>query len=341
MSRFFCRTVCLPLAALLAVLGAGPSAAQPGDGGPPGGGKGAPEPGGDSAHRRAALGALPVAVGSKGQGAQAVVQARYDFFKGGRRMWGHGVGRKIALTFDDGPHYQTTPRLLDHLDSFGVKGTFFVNSQRFNRHGLITSKSYAALRETHRRGHLIGNHTHSHPNLPASSVEVQRREIELGDRAIEAVIGIPTFLFRPPFGAMSPFATKLLDERGSVVVMWNLGSEDDKHFNVGKIVNLLMRKIERQGGGIVLLHDTHYWSIEAVPPLLRAIRIASCRLLAEGEEPYEVVGLEYFFLPRQGPAPKPSAADGRAWLARRGELAALCRRQPVGPLPEFLRGDSP
>ena len=50
--------------------------------------------------------------------ASAEVRARYDRFKGGRRMWGHGVGRKVALTFDDGPHYQTTPRLLDHLDAF-------------------------------------------------------------------------------------------------------------------------------------------------------------------------------------------------------------------------------
>ena len=265
------------------------------------------------------------------------LQARYDLFKGGRRMWGHGVGRKVALTFDDGPHYQTTPRLLDHLDSFGVKATFFVNSQRFHPRGLITGKSFAVLEEAHRRGHLIGNHTHSHPNLPESPADKQRREIEMGDAAIEDVIGTSSYLFRPPFGAMSPFAGKLLDQRGSVVVMWNLGSDDDKNFNVARIVNTLMWKLGRQGGGIVLLHDTHYWSIEAVPPFLRAVQIESCRFLAEGEEPYEVVGLEAFHQPRRGMAREPGGH--RAWLERRAALGELCRRGPRGSLPEFLRGE--
>lgn len=277
----------------------------------------------------------------KGVTASPVVRARYDFFLRGRRIWGHGVGRKIALTFDDGPHYQTTPRLLDHLDAFGVKAAFFVNSQRFNPRGLITGKSFAVLEEMHRRGHLIGNHSHSHPNLAASPAEKQRREIEMGDAAIEDLIGTPSTLFRPPFGALPPYSARLLGQRSSTVVMWNLGSDDDKNFNVSKVVNTLMVKLSRQGGGVILMHDTHYWTVEAVPPLLRAIRIESCRYLAEGEEPYEVVGLEYFYQRRRGPARTPSAAEHQAWLGRRAALAETCRKGPEGPLPEFLRGESP
>jgi peptidoglycan/xylan/chitin deacetylase (PgdA/CDA1 family) len=216
-----------------------------------------------------------------------------------------------------------------------------VNSQRFNANGLITGKSNAVLEEAHRRGHLIGNHTHSHPLLPGLSAEKQRREIELTDRAIEELLGTPSFLFRPPFGAMSPYAAQLLKKRGSVVVMWNLGSDDDKNFNVGKVVNTLMRKLERQGGGIVLMHDTHYWTIESVPALLRAIQVESCRLLAEGEEPYEVVGLEYFYQPRSGPTRVRGAEEHRAWLRRRAALAERCSRGPTAAVPEFLRGESP
>jgi peptidoglycan/xylan/chitin deacetylase (PgdA/CDA1 family) len=266
------------------------------------------------------------------------VRARYAFFEGGRRMWGHGVGRKIVLTFDDGPYYQTTPRLLDHLDAFGVKAAFFVNSRNFDPDGLITGKSYKVLEEIHRRGHLLGNHTHSHPVLPSLTAEKQRKQIRLADRAIERITGAPSTLFRPPYGKLSPFAAKLLKKQGSTVVMWNLGSDDDKDFNVSKVVNNLMRKLERQGGGIILLHDTHYWSIEAVPSLLRAIRVESCKQLAAGEEPYEVTGLQYFHRPRQG-ARRTSPQDHRAWLQRRAALKRLCQTPAQAPVPAFIRGE--
>lgn len=266
-------------------------------------------------------------------------RARFARFKGGGRIWGHGIGRKIALTFDDGPNYQTTPRLLDHLDAFGVKATFFVNSQRFNPHGLITGKSYAVLLEEARRGYLVGNHTYSHPLLPSIPPARQRRQIEHTDRAIEAALGVPSYLFRPPYGALSAYAKRLLRNRGTTVVMWNIGSDDDQHFNVAKVVAGIMQKLEILGGGIILMHDTHYWSVEAVVPLLRALRVQSCRFLALGEEPYEVVGLEYFLhSPRRHPVPR-SDQDRRAWLRRRAALAASCQRPPRGALPAFLRGE--
>ncbi len=266
------------------------------------------------------------------------LRARYAFFKNGREMWGNGVGRKIALTFDDGPSYRTTPRLLDHLDAFGVKATFFVNSKNFNRYGLLSSKSYAALVEVHRRGHLIGNHTYAHPLLTAIPAAKQRRQIEHTERAIQEITGVPTYLFRPPFGALSHYAKKLLRKLGTTVVMWNIGSDDDKNFNVSKVVNTLMRKLDMLGGGIVLLHDTHYWSVEAVPYFLKAVRIEGCRQLARGEEPYDVVGLEYFYRPRKGQR-QPDPEAQAAWMKRRAALVRRCQTPARGPLPDFLRGE--
>lgn len=267
-------------------------------------------------------------------------RTRYEAFKGGRKLWGHGVGRKIAFTFDDGPHYYTTPRLLDHLDRFGVKATFFINSNRSSPWGLVSSKNFRVLQEAHRRGHLIGNHTHSHPQLASLPSAKQRQQIELTDRIIRRVTGVESFLFRPPYGAMSAYSGELLKKRGSTVVMWSVGSEDDKYFNVSKVLNAVMQKLERQGGGVVLMHDTHYWTVESMPPILKAIRIEACKQLARGEEPFEVVGLEYFWVPRQGQKPRRSQANTRAWLTRRAALAKLCRTQPRAPLPAFIRGES-
>lgn len=266
--------------------------------------------------------------------------SRYAAFKGGRKIWGHGVGRKITFTFDDGPHYQTTPRLLDHLDAYGLKATFFINSRRANPFGLGSAKSYAALLETHRRGHLLANHTHAHPNLRTIPPAKQKRQIELTDRLISRVTGEQSYLFRPPYGAMSPYAKQLLRKQGTTVVMWNLGSEDDKYFNVSKVLNAVMAKVERHGGGIILMHDTHYWTIEAVPPIIQAVRVESCVNLARGEEPYEMVGLKYFWRKRGGGTVPRSRADHRRWLSHRAALVKLCNSQPRAPLPAFIRGES-
>jgi hypothetical protein len=102
-----------------------------------------------------------------------------------------------------------------------------------------------------------------------------------------------------------------------------------------------MKKLAFFGGGIVLMHDTHFWTIEAVPPLLQAIRVEGCKQLAQGEEPYEVVDLDAFWTPRRGHAPAASAAAARAWIERRSEMARRCQAGPQGPLPDFLRGEKP
>ncbi len=293
------------------------------------------------------LGELPAHPGPVLSGAQGAfvdslveVRSRYGAFKGGARIWGNGVGRKIAFTFDDGPNYQTTPRLLDHLDAYGIKATFFINSRRAHPFGLGSAKSYQALLETHRRGHMLGNHTHAHPNLRTIPAAKQKVQIELTDRLIRRVTGADGYLFSPPYGAMSQYASRLLRKRGTTVVMWNIGSEDDKFFNVSKVLNAVMAKLERQGGGIVLMHDTHFWTIEAVPPVVQAVRVESCVNLARGEEPYEVVGLDYFWHKRGGrPAPR-SLEARRRWRQKRAALVRLCNGRPKVGLPAFIRGES-
>jgi peptidoglycan/xylan/chitin deacetylase (PgdA/CDA1 family) len=274
-----------------------------------------------------------------------VVKARYLAFKDGGKIWGHGIGRKVALTFDDGPHYQTTPRLLDHLEAFGVKATFFVNSNRFSAGSAMGSKNREVIREAHRRGHVLGNHTHAHPTLPQITAEEQQRQVNLTDQAIEGITGAPSLLFRPPYGAITPYVTGLLHQRGSSVFMWNIGSDDTTYFNVARVLSSVMRKLAFFGGGIVLMHDTHFWTTEAVPPVLSAIRVEGCKQLAAGEEPYEVVGLDYFWSPRKGvrapAAPTDPAAAERAWVERRAEMARRCQAGPTGPLPDFLRGEQP
>jgi peptidoglycan-N-acetylglucosamine deacetylase len=123
--------------------------------------------------------------------------------------------RKLAITFDDGPNPAITPKLLDLLDRYQAKATFFLI-------GRFVRECAALVKETVARGHALGNHTDTHPNLFWSTSSKIAAELRRCHDAISEVTGAPPKWFRPPYGFRNPWVIPAASGLGYRTVMWTL-----------------------------------------------------------------------------------------------------------------------
>lgn len=152
----------------------------------------------------------------------------------------------VALTFDDGPHPTETARIVELLDSYGARATFFVVGKN--------AELYPdALRMAAASGHEIANHTYSHKSLAECAAEKIRDEISRGEEAIFFVSGARPHLFRPPEGAISKSVIGAACEMGYDVVLWNIDTRDWAHRGTAEIVGNIKKNISP--GSIILFHD--------------------------------------------------------------------------------------
>lgn len=164
----------------------------------------------------------------------------------GRTICRTGDSAAMALTFDDGPNPTVTPALLDLLDRHGVKATFFLI-------GKYVRAVPELAREISTRGHVLGNHTQTHPSLTFCSPSRTLLQLAQCDDAIEAATGQKPSWLRPPFGFRSPILDGIARKRGSAgVVMWSASARDWKPQPAESVVERLRHA---HGGDIVLLHD--------------------------------------------------------------------------------------
>ncbi len=159
---------------------------------------------------------------------------------------------EIALTFDDGPNPAATPQLLEHLAAHQVRATFFMIGRHVRRYPMLT-------REIHAAGHVIGNHTMTHPWLAWQSAARVRAELADCTRAIEDAIGARVRFFRPPHGARRPYVLRVAGELGLTTVQWNVIAQDWKTGDAATILVRVERGIgrnRRRGrASNVVLHD--------------------------------------------------------------------------------------
>jgi peptidoglycan-N-acetylglucosamine deacetylase len=159
---------------------------------------------------------------------------------------------ELALTFDDGPNPTWTPRLLELLGRHGVKATFFLV-------GKYASQEAALTQLIANSGHLIGNHTWSHPNLARTAPRKVRQELRTTSDALEQITGKPVRYFRPPFGARRPDVLRTADELGLTPVTWNAMTDDWSEPYADRIAATLSAKIDHlhhQGSATnIVLHD--------------------------------------------------------------------------------------
>jgi len=159
----------------------------------------------------------------------------------------------IALTFDDGPNPSVTPALLDLLGRHNAKATFFL----IGRH----VRAFPALaNDIASRGHVIGNHTETHPKLAFMPPGKIADELSLCDDAIEAATNTKPRWMRPPFGFRGPQLGGVVRRHGSAgVVMWSVWARDWKPQPAEPVIRRLRRV---RGGDIVLLHDGDHRVLE-------------------------------------------------------------------------------
>ena len=189
--------------------------------------------------------------------------------------------KMVALTFDDGPDPKTTPQALDILKKYGAKATFFMVGQNI-------AGNEAIVKRVHNEGHQIGIHTWDHPVLTKLPLETAQKEILDTQTAINNVIGIKPTITRPPYGAINATIQNSVDQS---FIMWNVDSLDWKTRNTKAIMQEIAKT---QPGSIILMHDIHQTSIDALPSVLEYLKSNGYTLvtvdeLLEGQlEPHRI-----------------------------------------------------
>jgi len=176
----------------------------------------------------------------------------------------HSRGRTtlpyIAMTYDDGPHPQNTPRLLDMLRERNIKATFYVIGRSVNMYPHIIRRIVA-------EGHEIGNHTWTHRKLTALSDTAIRQEMNSTRDAIIAACGVKPRTMRPPYGALRQSQRAwIYKEYGYSTILWNVDPEDWKRPGPSVVTSRIIN--HTRNGSIVLVHDLHKPSVDAMPATL-------------------------------------------------------------------------
>ena len=162
----------------------------------------------------------------------------------------------VALTFDDGPNPTTTTQALDTLSKYGIKATFFVLGKNVSGNGEVLKRMKAD-------GHVIGNHSWSHPVLSKLSLDEAKKQITDTEAALTKVLGSSSKLMRPPYGAITDDIRNSLDLS---FIMWNVDSLDWKSKNEASILTEIQREVKN--GSIILMHDIHAETVNALPKVI-------------------------------------------------------------------------
>lgn len=154
----------------------------------------------------------------------------------------------IALTFDDGPHPKETHEVLDILDKYNVKGTFFVVGKHANWYS-------DPLIRAAKEGHEIGNHTFNHPDITSLNSDDIKKEIKDCEDTLVKLTGKKPTLFRPPYGSYKQDKLgQIANECGYKIILWTtIDAKDWKNPPSSQISDTITKNV--QNGDIILLHD--------------------------------------------------------------------------------------
>lgn len=180
-----------------------------------------------------------------------------------------GIAPSVYLTFDDGPVPEVTPQVLDILDSYAVKATFFWVGENLLKYPHLAQ-------EVVRRGHKIGNHTYNHLSGWSVSSDEYKTNIQKTDAIIRETVPLycernTERLFRPPYGKMRRDVYKWLQTNGYTIVLWDLVTHDyNRRYPPQEIERISMRYV--RDGSIILMHDSIKASTNTVEVLPRLIQ---------------------------------------------------------------------
>jgi peptidoglycan/xylan/chitin deacetylase (PgdA/CDA1 family) len=186
----------------------------------------------------------------------------------------------VALTFDDGPDPEHTPRVLDRLAATGARATFFLIGERARMHGALVRRMVA-------EGHQLGNHTMRHRSLWLAGPRRTVREVRDGHDAIAQVAGVPPRFFRPPWGLTNLAMLPVLRRLGTPCVLWTIQPEKLRAVAPAAQVARTLRRA--RPGAIVDLHDADGVPgagariVEALPAMIAGLRARGYAMAALGD----------------------------------------------------------
>ncbi|KXZ40293.1 polysaccharide deacetylase family sporulation protein PdaB [Alkalithermobacter thermoalcaliphilus JW-YL-7 = DSM 7308] len=178
--------------------------------------------------------------------------------------------KKVAISFDAAWGETYTKDILDILDKYNVKTTFFLV-------GFWVDRYPEMVKQIHERGHEIGNHSTTHPKMSLLSKEQIIKELETTSSKIEKITGKRTTLFRPPFGDYNNTLIDTASELGYYTIQWDVDSLDWKEMGVNHVVDRVIKNVTN--GSIVLFHNNAKYVREYLPLVIE-------RLQSQG---YEIV----------------------------------------------------
>ena len=179
--------------------------------------------------------------------------------------------KQIALTFDDGPHPYRTPQILDILDKYNIKATFFLIGKNIEYYPEVVNREISA-------GHEIGNHTYSHSQLDKLKKDEIKEEISVFENALSKVSDYHTSIIRPPCGCYSEALCAVANETNHKIILWSIDTKDWAHTPVNTIVENILTNAK--SGDIILMHDY----IAGDSPTPKVLEIIIPKLLSEGYE---------------------------------------------------------
>jgi len=198
-------------------------------------------------------------------------------------------GKEIAITFDDGPHKTNTPQLLDILKQRGIRATFFVVGQNATEYPDILKRIVA-------EGHELANHSYTHPVLASMSQSAVHEQLDKTHQAVLKATGVSMKLLRPPYGALSePQRRTANSEFGYKVILWSVDPLDWKVRDAARVQNEILS--HTQAGSIVLAHDIHKSTVDAMPETLDKLT----------EKEFKFVTVSELLALDRPAAPKPAA----------------------------------
>lgn len=153
----------------------------------------------------------------------------------------------LYLSFDDGPHPEITPWVMDELDKWNAKAAFFLIGECVERHPAIA-------RDLLQKGHRIGNHSHTHPNGKKQSTQDYLADVTKGQAAIAKHSSHSPDIFRPPYGRLRPQQAKALQAEYEIVMMDVLAGDFDEKLSPQKCLDIVLKG--SRPGSIICLHDS-------------------------------------------------------------------------------------
>ena len=180
--------------------------------------------------------------------------------------------KMVALTFDDGPDDVVTPQIVEILNEYEVKGSFFFIGSEIEKNREVVQKTDAS-------GHLVLNHSYHHNEMTKLTEEEMAEEIETTDKAIEAIIGKKPSILRTPYGDTDERVVKVASKAGQKIVLWSIDTLDWSHNDSNRTVKNVVENV--RNGDIILMHSAsvHGENSKALPILIEELKASGFEIV--------------------------------------------------------------